>query len=112
MLEWHHRRFMQQATTLSGSSASNLYPGLQRSEIVTLTGDVRQHGIKGMPRSDAQIKRLLASLLSDGMIVRRGFRYCPAGVGRPETEPQPTLVSDEHLFVEHPDDDGYSSAGN
>jgi hypothetical protein len=98
LLEWHHRTFLQQASSWSGSGASQIYPGLQRGEIVDLAKDTRRHGLGSLPKSDAQIKRLLAALCSDDLLVRRGFRYFLPGTGKEEA--LTGQLDGDHLFVD------------
>jgi hypothetical protein len=103
LIEWHHRRFLQQASGYSGSAADRIYPGLQRGEIVELAKDVRSHGLKGLPKSDAQIKRLLASLINDGLLLRKGFRYTLPSSASSDLDTQASF-SGEHLFLDDPED--------
>jgi len=103
LIEWHHRRFLQQANGYSGSAADRIYPGLQRGEIVELAKDIRSHGLKGLPKSDAQIKRLLASLINDGLLLRKGFRYTLPNSASSDLDTQASF-SGEHLFLDDPED--------
>lgn len=104
LLEWHHRRFLQQTSSWSGAAADQIYPGLQRGEIVALAKDVRQHGVRNLPKSDAQIKRLLQALCQDGLLRRDGYRYFLASSGSQEA-PTAQLFESEHAFLDDPEEE-------
>lgn len=90
LFDWHFRQY-QQDITLPGAAAGRTYPGLQTRDLMELIPKFSVHGIRGVPSSRAQIKRMLASLLDDGLLRRNNLAYMPVDMGPPRDTNQADL---------------------